>query len=161
MELLLKGINLFVLMAVIYFLSRKKLHTYFQTQREKIESNMKSAEADLAKVKDEYDSIREKVNQLNSHIGTLREDAGRDLDREAKKIKRETEIFIEKLRRDSELKVNQSYNQAKRDIESELLEIAMAKAKMKIEDRMDKKGDQWIAQVLQAETVEGTKNYAS
>jgi len=122
---------------------------------------MKSAEADLAKVREEYDMIRKKVDQFSSHIGTLREDASQDLDREARKVKRATEIFIEKLRRDTDLKMNQSYDQAKRDIEGELLEIAMAKAKMKIEDRMDKKGDQWITQVLQAEAAEGTKNYAS
>lgn len=155
-------INLIVFVALIYFFSRKKMRSFFAGQREDLEKSMKTAAQNLEKIEAEYLEIKSKVDDLDRIVGEIRDNTTYDIDKESRKIRAEADAFIEKLKKDAEMRMDQSYEKAKKQIESELLEIALAKAEQRLESRLENEDQAWTSQMLQSEAQNvGTKNYAS
>ena len=160
---MLKALNLILLLGLIFFFTRKKLSQFFKSQKTELEQTMAEAAEDLKQIEADHAEIKSKVEDLDGIISKLREEAVYDLDREKRKVKEETEAFAEKLRRDSELRMKQSFEKAIRQVERELLEIAMARSEQKLESKMKDEDPAWTAEMIQGESGEnaGTSNYAS
>jgi len=149
--------------AVIILVRRKKIHGFFKSQREQLEHSMKFAAEGLEKIEAEYKEIKSKVDQLEQNIIEVKNAAEEDLERELQKIKKDTEQFVEKIQTDFELRMSQASHKAKKLIETELVEIGMAKAKLKLESLMKTQNKEWTNQMLQSELSQssGNKTYAS
>lgn len=156
-------INLVLLIGIIVFFSRKKLSSYFSNQRFELEKSMKTAVKDLEAIQAEYEDIKEKTDHLETHLQEMRDDARYSLDREIRKIKDESQAFVEKFSKDAALRMNHSFDEAKRTVEKELIEIAVAAARVKLASRFEKVDEEWTQQMLQSTKIAGGEknNYAS
>lgn len=163
-EILLQLFNLLLLLGILFFFSRKKLANYFFAQKEDLQRSMKSAAEGFEKIQSEYEEIKDRVENLGAQLQEIRDEAGYSLERERRRIKSETEAYIDKLQKDTDQKMDQAFENSRRQIERELLEIAMAAARTRLESKMTKAGVEWANDMIHSAEEQQkakAKNYAS
>jgi len=86
------------------------------------------------------------------------------LKREAARTKQDTEAFVLKLQKDSELRMAQDLEKTKRSFQKDLVEAAMASARAELNSKLTKQDEAWtvkmVSEVLASEKSEKA-NYAS
>lgn len=156
------AINLAILLSIVYFFSRKKLHAYFQKQREDLSSEIEKAEKDFVAMKAEFESISSKVEGLDGQILALKKSASEALKNECLKHEKDTELLVKRMISDTEIKIQQATARAKQEFLGELVEAAFADARSELQSYSSKADPQWIEAMLSAdEKTTERKNYAS
>lgn len=166
MDYIFHILNIIIFVAIIYFASRSKVRAYFSNQRADLEQTMSKAAEDLDRIQSEYNEIKEKVANLDAIMTEIREEAGYALDRELRKIRENTSTYLDKLQKDTDRKMTQNLDKARHQIEEELIEIAVAAARRKLESKLssNKNLDQeWTEAMVNSAAAHsvGEKNYAS
>ena len=156
------AINLAILLSIVYFFSRKKLHAYFQKQREDLSNEIEKAEKDFVAMKAEFEAISSKVEDLDGQILELKKAASEALKNECHKHEKDTELLVKRMISDTEIKIQQATARAKQEFLGELVEAAFADARAELQSYANKSDPQWIESMLSAdEKASERKNYAS
>jgi F0F1-type ATP synthase membrane subunit b/b' len=160
--MIFQAINLTILLLIVYFFSRKKLHAYFKKQREDLSQEIEQAEKDFRMMKLEFEEISSKVEDLDGQILAIKQNATEALKYECEKYERDTELLVKRMLSDTELKIQQAASRAKQDFKEELIEAAFADARSELQSYVAKSDPKWIEGVLAAdEKPIERKNYAS
>jgi len=159
----IKLFNLVFLLAIIVWFGRKAINAFFKNQREDLESKMKSAAEGLQKIEAEFDEMDTRLKQLDETLGQMRKDSAKDLEKEAAKVKGETEDFVKKLFRDNNFKMEQIVEKTKREFEAELLEASLSGTRDELIGRNAKQDEEWTQATLEkaASPEDGKREYAS
>lgn len=161
--LFFKGINLIILIAAIFFLSRKTIHAYFYRQRKNLEKEMEQAASGLEKIQREYDEISSKVENLDYHLKEVRRQAQKDLEKEGEKVRQDAESFVNKIGKDTDVRVQTEMERARKQFEQKLIARAIENAEVELRSRMKKDDIAWTTEMLQSSRMASTsrkKTYA-
>ncbi len=166
MDLIFKGINIAILLGVVYFFLRKKATAYFATQRDELERDMKKAASELQKIETEYLEVSKKLSELDTQLQLMREQNEESIRRESEKLKKDSELFVQKISRDAELRMDREAEKISQEFKKELVEAALASARAELSSKLLKHDETWtvkmVSDVLAAEKAGGERaNYAS
>lgn len=154
-------INFIILISVVGFFAKRMLDKYFRQQREILQNQIQSAAADFEKVQHEFELMKEKLERLDTDLQLTRKDAESSLQNEAKKLKTETDDFINKLSTDLQLKLSQETERTKEDFQKNLVQEAFEMARESLSAKLLKEDESWTTQLVQNELPQGKKTYAS
>jgi len=164
MSLFYQILNVVILLGAVLWVLNKKMKAFFAAQREDLSRQMKTAAAELERIEKEYQEAAKKLENLQAHLADLKTQSEVSLKKEAARVKQDTESFVLKLQKDSEMRISQDLEKTKRTFQKDLVEAAMASARAELNSKLMKQDEAWtakmVSEVLAAEKGERA-NYAS
>ncbi|MDB5037115.1 MAG: hypothetical protein JWQ35_643 [Bacteriovoracaceae bacterium] len=154
-------INIIILFSFLGIVLKKKLGAYFAAERNKLDTEMRTAGAEYHRIKDEFSTIQKSVNELDKKITELKNLSLKEIENESKRIESETANALEKISIDGEARIKNEADRTKKALEKELFQSALALAKESLAKELKEQNQDWISQMVQGEPTGKKKNYAS
>lgn len=139
-SLIAPTINVAILFAVLIYVTKDKLKGYFVSKSEQVantldRANIKSKEAQLM-----LDTQKRKMANLETEVKNINQQTETDVLTYEKKLSKEVEDKIGKLKVDAASKVQADKKAMMNDLNAELLEQVIAKTKSTIKNNKDFQG---------------------
>lgn len=132
-----KLVNFAILAVGVGFLIVKALFPAFRKQQAQILESMSVAERRAAEAAEEAAATNRRMAGLEGEIASLREKAHQEMEAEAVRISRETQVALEKLQRSAEMEIASIAKAARQELKVYSAGLALDLAKQKIKARMD------------------------
>lgn len=162
-EFIFHGINLFLLLAILVIVSRKKIKRSYETQHEEFKAKLKQASAQYEETKLAYEALKRELSGLESRMAEMRQSSIREIENETQRMGAEADREIEMTIQEGEKKIQAEGAKIKSSLEMELLESSLVLAKRALQKDLAGKDSEWISQMAGPDSgaTTGEKNYAS
>ncbi len=137
MDVVYQGINLAVLLGIIYYFARKPIARFFSSTareaRETYQATRRAAEEAAAAL----ETQKTKIAGLETELKRMVEAARADAETERKQLSEEAEAQAERIRGQARLQIEQEMNKARAALREQLADEAVRLAEEIIRGRMD------------------------
>lgn len=151
-EMIWQGLNLVLLLGVLFWFGRKPIAEYFASRRSGIQSELRQAADLLTEAEARNAEFQRRLVHLSSEIEDIQEVAKRRAEDETEHILAEARATAERIRRDARAAADQEMRRARKRLREEAadlaLEIAAGKLKAQVADAdRDRLIDEFILRV--------------
>ena len=156
-----QGLNLALLLGVLFYFGRKPISKFFSSRRSGIQSELSEAADLLAQAEKRNSELQRRLVDLGSEVEGIREDAGRRAEEEADRILADARATAERIRRDAQAAVAQELRRAQSELREEAADLALEIAARKLHEQVgdadrDRLVDEFILRV-EANSGEGAE----
>lgn len=156
-----QGLNLALLLGVLFYFGRKPISEFFSSRRSGIQSELSEAAELLAQAELRNSELQRRLVDLASEVEGIREDAGRRAEEEADRILADARATAERIRRDAQAAVAQELRRAQSELRDEAADLALEIAARKLREQVgdadrERLVDEFILRV-EANSGEGAK----
>lgn len=135
-ETIYQGLNLALLLGVLFYFGRKPISEFFATRRGDIKSELEESAALLAEAERRNSELQRRLVDLGSEIEGIREEAGRRAEEEAERILLDARAAAERIRGDAKAAVAQELRRAQSELREEAADLAMEIAARKLGEQV-------------------------
>ena len=125
MELVWQGVNLAIIVGVLYYFGRRPIAEFFASRREQIKTDLDSAADLLSQAELRNSEIQRRLAELDAQVEELRETSRRRADEESERILAEARKSAERIRNDATAAAEQELQRARRELRAEAAELAV------------------------------------
>lgn len=157
MEAIWQGVNLAIILGVIFHFGRGPISEFFEGRRSGIQGELTEAADLLAKAEQRNAELQRRLVDLSGEVDGIREATTRRASEEADRILSDAQATAERIRTDAQAAVDQELRRAQSELRQEAadlaLEIAARKLTENVSDRdRDRLLDEFITRVEPANT---------
>ncbi len=127
-----QALNFTLFIALLYFLLRKKVRTFFAGRVETFQAKALQAKKDKETAESAKKSLVEKINELNQTEGEQIQRAEKEAELLKTKILKDADAQVAQIQKDTVLTVENEYQKAKGDVTREFLDKVLSGAKTQI-----------------------------
>ena len=154
-----QGLNLALLLGVLFYFGRKPISEFFSSRRSEIQSELSEAADLLTEAEQRNSELQRRLVDLGSEIEEIREEAGRRAEEEAERILADAQATAERIRRDAQAGVAQELRRAQSELREEAADLALEIAARKLSEQVgeadrERLVDEFILRV-EADSAEG------
>lgn len=131
-----QGLNLALLLGVLFYFGRKPISEFFSNRRSEIHSELNEAARLLAEAEQRNSELQRRLVDLGSEIEEIREEAGRRAEEEAERILADANATAERIRRDAQAGVAQELRRAQSALRDEAADLALEMATRKLSEQV-------------------------
>jgi F-type H+-transporting ATPase subunit b len=124
-ETIFQGINLLLLLGVLFWFGRKPISEYFTIRREGIQSELSEASDLLSQAEQRNAELQRRLVDLSSEIEEIREQAGRRAEAEAERILSDARAHAARIRSDARAAIDQELRRAQKELREEAADLAL------------------------------------
>ena len=135
-ETIYQGLNLALLLGVLFYFGRKPISEFFSNRRSEIHSELNEAARLLAEAEQRNSELQRRLVYLGSEIEEIREEAGRRAEEEAERILADANATAERIRRDAQAGVAQELRRAQSALRDEAADLALEMAARKLSEQV-------------------------
>lgn len=135
-ETLFQGVNLILLLGVLFYVARKPVAEYFATRRSDIRAELDEAASLLTQAEQRNAELQRRLVDLSSEITEIQETATQRADTEAEQILADARATAERIRRDASAAVDQELRRAQAALREEAADLAVEIATRKLQDQV-------------------------
>lgn len=135
-ETIFQGINLLILLGVLFYAGRKPISEYFAARRDGIQNELNEAAELLAEAERRNAELQRRLVDLSSETEEISENAGRRAGEEAERILADARAAAERIRRDAQAAIDQELRRAKTELREEAADLALEIAGRKLADQV-------------------------
>jgi F-type H+-transporting ATPase subunit b len=136
-DLLWQILNLAILFAVLVYVGRGPIRSFFADRGTRIRSDLDEAAELLAQAEARYSQWQHKLIELDDELARIRADARRHAEQEREAILAEAQVAAERIHRDAVATVEQQLRRAQARLRAEAAEIATEIAEQILRERLD------------------------
>lgn len=154
-----QGLNLALLLGVLFYFGRKPISEFFSSRRSAIHSELSEAADLLAAAEQRNSELQRRLVDLGSEIEEIREESGRRAEEEAERILADAQATAERIRSDAQAGVAQELRRAQSELRDEAADLALEIATRKLSEQVgeadrERLVDEFILRV-EANSAEG------
>jgi F-type H+-transporting ATPase subunit b len=151
-ETIWQGVNLVLLLGVLFYFGRKPIGEFFATRRAGIQKELQESSTLLAEAEARNAELQRRLVDLGSEIEGIREEASRRAEEEADRILGDARAAAERIRRDAQAAVEQELRRARTELREEAADLALEIAARKLADQVgesdrERLADEFIVRV--------------
>jgi len=135
-ETIYQGVNLAILLGVLFYVGRRPIREYFATRRDGIQSDLSEASELLAKAEQRNTELQRRLVDLSSQVEEIQENASRRAEEEAERILADASATADRIRRDAQAAVAQELRRAQIELREEAADLAIEIAARKLETQV-------------------------
>lgn len=135
-ETIYQGLNLALLLGVLFYFGRKPISEFFAARRGDIKSELDASAALLAEAEARNAELQRRLVDLGSEIEGIQEEAGRRAEEEAERILVDARATAERIRRDAQAAVAQELRRAQGELREEAADLALEIAARKLNENV-------------------------
>lgn len=135
-ELIYQGINLVIVIAVLFYAARKPAVQFFRDRRESIQGSLSQAADLLSEAEARNSEIQRRLVDLQSEIEEIRENTRRRAEDESERILAEARKSAERIHADASAAVDQELQRARRELRAEASDLALELAAQILRERV-------------------------
>ncbi|MBW2426377.1 MAG: hypothetical protein JRG86_19180 [Deltaproteobacteria bacterium] len=135
-ETIYQGINLLLLLGVIFYLVRKPTREHFAARRERIQGELDQAADLLTRAEQRNSELQRRLVDLSAEVEEIRENAARRAEGEAERILADARAAADRIRRDAQAAVDQELRRAQTELRAEAADLALELAARKLTDQI-------------------------
>ena len=135
-ETIFQGVNLLILLGVLFWAGRKPISEYFAARRDAIQSELSDAAELLAQAEQRNSELQRRLVDLSTETDEIRENATRRAEEEAERILSDARATAERIRRDAQAAVDQELRRAQAELREEAADLALEIAGRKLADQV-------------------------
>ena len=135
-ETIYQGLNLALLLGVLFYFGRKPISEFFSSRRSEIHSELNEAADLLATAEQRNSELQRRLVDLDSEIEEIREEAGRRAEEEAERILADAHATAERIRRDAKAGVAQELRRAQSALRDEAADLALEMVARKLSEQV-------------------------
>jgi F-type H+-transporting ATPase subunit b len=135
-ETIYQGLNLALLLGVLFYFGRKPISEFFSSRRSEIHSELSEAADLLAQAEQRNSELQRRLVDLGSEIEEIREEAGRRAEEEAERILADAHATAERIRSDAQAGVAQELRRAQSELREEAADLALEIAARKLSEQV-------------------------
>ena len=159
-EAIYQGINLLIVLGLIFYFGRGPISEYFKTRREGIQTDLSEAAELLTAAEQRNAELQRRLVDLTSEVEEIREGASRRADQEAERILAEARATADRIRSDARAAVDQELRRAQAELREEAADLALEIAANKLTDTVSESDrerlmDEFITRVEPGNAAEG------
>ena len=139
MDFLWKTVNFSILVGLLYLVLRKPVATALRAAAERAMGTLGDARENAEQMAQQLESQRRTMESLQAELERLREDARKDTEEEAERLKSEAQATAERLKSQVSGQVEQARAQALAAIRADLADEAVKMAETLIRGKVDSK----------------------
>jgi F-type H+-transporting ATPase subunit b len=124
-ELMWQGVNLVLLLGVLFAVARKPITAYFAERREQIKQDIESADKLLAESKKQFAEWQGKLAELEAEVQTIRDETRQRAHDERDQIVAAAHDSAERIRADAVAAVDQELRRAQVELREEAANLAV------------------------------------
>lgn len=162
-EVIYQGLNLLLLLGVLFYAGRKPIREYFAARRDGIQRELSEAAELLARAEKRNAELQRRLVDLSNETEEIRENANRRAEEESERILADARATADRIRRDAKSAVDQELRRAQAELREEAADLALEIAGRKLADQVgdsdrERLMDEFIIRVEpSASDVEGAK----
>lgn len=151
-ETIWQGVNLALLLGVIFYFARKPVSEFFASRRAAIQQELQESSSLLAEAEARNAELQRRLVDLGSEIEGIREEASRRAEDEAERILSDARAAADRIRRDAQAAVDQELRRAQSKLREEAADLAMEIAARKLSEQVseadrERLADEFIVRV--------------
>jgi F-type H+-transporting ATPase subunit b len=159
-ESIFQGINLLIVLGLIYFFGRLPIKLFFSTRRETISSELDEAAQLLKQAEQRNAELQRRLGDLSSEIEDLRESAQQRAEQEAERILADARASANRIRSDAQAAIDQELRRAQAELREEAANLALEIAARKLNEHVteadrERLMDEFITRVEPVAGAEG------
>lgn len=135
-DILLKGLNLALVLAVIVWFGRAPIRAFFGERRKTISTELDQAAQLLSAAERKYAEWDRRMASLDGELAEIREQARERAEAERVRILAEAEAGAERVKRDASAAVEQELRRARAELRAEAADLAVTLAGRLIGERL-------------------------
>ena len=135
-ETIFQGVNLAILLGVLFWVGRRPISEFFASRRDGIRSELDAAGELLAEAEQRNSELQRRLVDLSSEVEEIREAAGRRAEDEAERILADARASAERIRRDAQAAIDQELRRAQAELREEAADLAIELAARKLESQV-------------------------
>jgi len=124
-ETLWQGVNLLIVLGLLFYFARKPVAQFFADRRTRIETDLGSAAELLEQAEARNASIGRRLVDLDAEREEIREETRRRAEEESERILAEARLAAERIRGDAGLAIEQELRRARRELRKEAADLAL------------------------------------
>lgn len=136
MDTIWQGVNLAIVLGVIFYFGRKPVSDYFASRRGGIQTELDEAAKLLAMAEQRNSELQRRLVDLSSEVDGIQEAANRRAEEESERILAEARATAERIRSDAKAAVSQELHRAKLALREEAANLAMDIAVRKLDEQV-------------------------
>jgi F0F1-type ATP synthase membrane subunit b/b' len=148
MSLLFKGINIAILLLILFWFLKKKMETYFQQQRDELDGHMRRAAAELEKIEQDYQQVSDKMAGLDAQLSEMQKQSEESIQKDVQRLKKDADALIQKMSMEAEQRMDNELGKAKAEFTNELIDAALAGARAELNSKMSKMDESWTVKMV-------------
>lgn len=147
-----QGLNLVLLLGVLFYFGRKPIAEFFASRREAIRSELSEAASLLSQAEQRNAELQRRLVDLDAELQDLREAARQRAEEEAERILSDAQAAADRIRRDARSAVALELRRAQAELRDEAADLALELAAQKLQDQVgdadrDRLVDEFIVRV--------------
>lgn len=151
-ETIYQGLNLALLLGVLFYFGRRPIAEFFSNRRGEIQSELDESADLLRKAEQRNSELQRRLVELGSEVDGIKEEAGRRAEEEAERILTDARVTAERIRRDAQAAVAQELRRAQGVLREEAADLALEIAARKLDEQVsdadrDRLVDEFILRV--------------
>ena len=147
-----QGLNLVLLLGVLFYFGRKPIAEFFASRREAIRAELSEAASLLSQAEQRNAELQRRLVDLDAELQDIREAARRRAEEEAERILSDAQAAADRIRRDARSAVALELRRAQAELRDEAADLALELAAQKLQDHVgdadrDRLVDEFIVRV--------------
>ena len=161
-ELLYPALNLAILLAVLFYFSRKPIRSFFGARRGRIREELDRAAAMRAEAEARYTQWQRRLMDLETELESIREAARERTESERERILSEADAAAERVRADARAAVEQELRRAREQLRQEASDLAIELAGQRLQEQItaadhDRLLDEFVAHIEHSPNLRGSE----
>lgn len=137
MDLVWEGVNLFTLLAIIVYFTRKPIAAFFRGAAGRQQDSYQAVRRESEEIAAELEAQKQKIGELEHELESMMEGAKADAEEEGRQMTAATEAQAERIRTQARNQVRQEMSKATGELRAQLADEAVKLAEELIRSRMD------------------------
>jgi F-type H+-transporting ATPase subunit b len=159
-EAIYQGVNLLIVVGLIYFFGRVPIKLFFSERRSTIRLELDQAADLLAQAEQRNADLQRRLGDLASELEDLREGATQRAEQEAERILADARATADRIRHDAQSAIDQELRRAQAELRDEAANLALEIAARKLSETVtdsdrERLMDEFITRVEPAAGAEG------
>jgi len=135
-EALFQGLNLAIILGVLFYFGRTPVREFFHSRREGIQTDLAEAAELLQAAEQRNAELQRRLVDLSSEVEEIREAATRRAEDESERILADARATAERIRRDASAAVDQELRRAQAELREEAADLALEIAATKLAENV-------------------------
>ncbi|MFK7899017.1 MAG: hypothetical protein AB8G23_24520 [Myxococcota bacterium] len=135
-EAIWQGINLILIIGVIFYFGRGAISEFFSTRRDGIQNELAESASLLSQAEARNSELQRKLVDLESEVAGIKTSATQRAQDEAARILSDAEATAQRIRTDAQAAIEQELNRAQSKLRDEAADLALEMASKKLEDNV-------------------------
>lgn len=130
------AVNLLILIGVLVYFLKTPVKNFLMERRGKIGYEIDEAQKTITEAKEKYEEYAKKLESIEAEIGSIKETVRKQGENERAEILKQAELASQTIKRETSDTIAFETEKAKREIQSEVVDIALGHAEKIIRENL-------------------------